>query len=676
MAVSIFGNQVKMPSPFDLQSMTSAFSSGNLELAFERAESISKQFPKHHLAWGVLGAVYRERGDNVNALTCLRAVADLKPNDGIAAFNVANTLRDLGRSKESAEMYRRALRLNPDLPNGHFHLGNMLHETGQLELAEKSFRRALKASPGNVQSMSNLAHVLQDRGLIEEALSLYDQAVALEPLNVALIYNRIDALQELGDLEGAERQARELISIAPQYAMAHAQLAGILMDSGLYPESVASYENALKIDPENEKILSHLIFALNYQPTLDLAYALDLARRFGDLCHEKRPLVHQHWTGNASTEVLRVGIVSPDLRNHPVGHFLEGVLGEINPERVCLVGLPTQNVEDDLTDRIRPFFKEWRAISGLSDQDAVSVVRELGLHIVLDLSGHTGGNRLSLFAHRMAPVQASWLGYFATTGIREMDYVIADDVSLPKEFESHFTEAIFRLPKTRLCFTKPKVGFPVNELPALSSGFITFGSTSNLLKINGTVIDLWSKILLSVPNGRLLLQAKQFSSEARRKQISAEFFARGVRLEQLLLEPPASRSEYFKTYNRIDICLDPFPYPGGTTTAEALWMGVPVLTLNGSTFLSKQGVGILSAVGLESWVAKDCDDYLNRAVDFSSDVDGLARIRNDLRQMAVASPLFDSHRFAKHLEDALWSMWMSKPAGVSVEREGGLLRAR
>lgn len=660
MVVSIFGDRVRTPSPFDIQSMTGAFSGGNLELAFERAEIISKQFPKHHLAWSVLGAVYRGRGDNVNALECLRTAADLKPNDAIATFNLANTLRDLGRSKEAAEMYRRALKLNPDLPNGHFHLGNMLHETGQLELAEKSFRRALKASPGNVQCMSNLAHVLQDRGSVEEALSLYDQAVALEPLNVALIYNRIDALQELGDLDGAQRQARQLISIAPQYAMAHAQLAGILMDLGLYGESVASYENALKIDPENETILSLLIFALNYQPALDLTYAFDLARRFGALCHEKRQLVQQHWAGDASPQILRVGIISPDLRNHPVGHFLEGVLGELNHERVCLVGVPTQNLEDDLTGRIRPFFKEWRAISGLSDQDAVSVVRELGLHIVLDLSGHTGGNRLSLFAHRMAPVQASWLGYFATTGIREMDYIIADDVCLPSNLESNFTEKICRLPQTRLCFTEPKVEVAVNELPALSNGFITFGCTNNLLKINAAVVDLWSEILQSIPGSRLLFQTKQFSSDVRRKQVLSDFVARGVKPEQLLLEPPAPRLEYFKTYGRIDICLDPFPYPGGTTTAEALWMGVPVLTLDGNTFLSKQGAGILSAVGLEQWIAKDRGDYLSRAIEFASDVDELVRVRAGLRQMALASPLFDAPRFARHFEDALWNMWLAQ----------------
>jgi FkbM family methyltransferase len=275
-----------------------------------------------------------------------------------------------------------------------------------------------------------------------------------------------------------------------------------------------------------------------------------------------------------------------------------------------------------------------------------------------------------MFALKPAPVQVSWLGYFATTGVAEIDYLIADPWTLPESEEINFTEKIWRLPETRLCFTVPDVVLEVAPLPAIGSGYITFACFNNLTKMNDAVVALWARVLAAVPNSRLFLKAKQLNIEAVRQSTFERFAAHGIAAERLILEGPAPRAEYLAAYQRVDIALDPFPYTGGTTTAEALWMGVPVLTLAGKSFLSRQGVGLLMNTGLSEWVAEDHDDYIARAVSHASDLQVLSLLRGGLRQQVLASPIFDAQRFAEHFEAALrgmWQAWCADNASSSVQ---------
>jgi len=662
MAIHLFARAAAAPTPLEIQTLLHLYQEGDLQEAFLRAEALTAKFPKHALGWGILGAIHRARRDDAKALPCLKKVADLSPADPTAHFNLANALRDLGRSDEAASHYHRALKLRPELPHGFFHLGNMQHETGKLDLAERSFRKALDLAPDHIETLSNLAYVLQDGKRLEEALALYDRALAIEPHNAALHYNRGDVLLELELLDDAENAARQAMHLAPDMAQAHAQLAHVLKARGDLDGAVDAYQAALAIEPDNTDIHSNLLFTLSYLPSQSHSDHLEHALAFGQAAQRKTrasPLASK-WAGDPSPKVLRVGLVSADLRNHPVGHFLEGILVNLDATHIELVALNTQSFEDDLTRRIRPAFKEWHSVAGMSDVEAAAKIRRLGLHLVLDLSGHTAGNRLPLFAYRLAPVQATWLGYFATTGLREMDYLIADAVSLPAECESHFTENIWRLPETRLCFTPPREAIDVNSLPALANGFVTFGSTSNLLKLNDTVIALWSSILANAPHSRLLLQAKQLGSADMRHALASRFAKHGIPADRLILEAPADRGRYLQTYHRVDFCLDPFPFPGGTTTAESLWMGVPVLTLSGNHFLARQGAGLMTNAGLADWVATDQNDYVARAIRFSQDAPSLANLRRDLRTQVLASPIFDASRFARHLEAAFWGMWEHK----------------
>ncbi|HXA47994.1 MAG TPA: hypothetical protein VNW52_10220 [Burkholderiaceae bacterium] len=279
------------------------------------------------------------------------------------------------------------------------------------------------------------------------------------------------------------------------------------------------------------------------------------------------------------------------------------------------------------------------------------------MDVLIDLSGHTAHNRLPVFAWKPAPVQVTWLGYFATTGVESIDYLIADPWTLPTSKESQFTEEIWRLPETRLCFTAPEADVKVSSLPATSSGVITFGCFNNLSKMNDAVVAVWAAILRAVPDSRLFLKSGQLSDISNHPQLIERFSIHGIDAERLILRGQSSRLDYLVAYHDVDLALDPFPYTGGTTTAEALWMGIPVLTLAGDNFLARQGVGLVMNAGLPDWIATDTDDYVNKAVQHAGNLRRLATLRSGLRKQVMDSPLFDAPRFATHFEAALREMW-------------------
>ena len=363
-----------------------------------------------------------------------------------------------------------------------------------------------------------------------------------------------------------------------------------------------------------------------------------------------------------TTRCLRIGFVSGDLRQHPVGNFLEAVLASLSSGmsgRLRLYAYSNSSQEDEVSERIKAHCHGWHSAVGQSDESLAQRIREDGIDILIDLSGHTAHNRLPLFAWKPAPVQATWLGYLATTGVSAIDYVIADAWTLPESEEVNFTEKVWRLPESYLCFTPPADSVDVGPLPAIHNGYITFGSFNNLTKMNDSVVALWSRILATIPDSRLYLKSPQLKEDSVQQSVVERFAGHGIDAGRLILEGPVPRTDYLKPFQRVDIALDPFPYPGITTSVENLWMGVPVLTLAGKSFLSRQGIGLLMNAGLPEWIAGDADDYVARAVSHASDVQALSSLRGELRQRVLASPIFDASRFSQHFEAALRGMWQA-----------------
>ncbi len=607
-----------------------------------------------------LGNELKNLGRLDAAVASYRAALEINPDFAIAHYNLAVVLSELGQFDDAMTHYRRALDIQPEFAEAHGNLGKVLNDLGRLEEAVTSYRRALEIKPSIAETHYNLGNALNDLGRHADATASYGRALELRPEFAEAHSNLGNALQDLGRLDDAVLSYWRALDINPDYQEAHFNLGSAMQNLGQFDAAESSYRRALEINPDFGTAQSNLLFMHNYVADRDPPTLLAEARRFGELAARlARPFTA--WRNAPEPDrCLRVGFVSGDLREHPVGYFAEGVLASLSREasgRLELFAYPTHLCADAVAERIKACCCGWRSLVGISDESAAERIREDGIDILIDLSGHTAHNRLPLFAWKPAPVQASWLGYFATTGVAAIDYLIADHWTLPESEEANFTEKIWRLPETRLCFTPPNEPLDVTPLCALSNGYVTFASFNHVSKINDDVVALWARVLDAVPRSRLLLKAKQITEASVRHQVITRFAAHGIDAERLILEGPVSRSQYLAAYQRVDIGLDPFPYPGGTTTVEALWMGVPVLTLAGERFLSRQGVGLLMNAGLPEWVAVSPEDYVARAVSHSKDLNALAELRNGLRKQALGSPIFDTRRFAHHFEIALRGMW-------------------
>ena len=632
--------------------------------SYRRALEIKPDYAEAHCS---LGVALRDLGQFEDAVASYRRALEIKPDLVEAHYNLGMDLKSLGRLEDALANYRRTLELKPDYAEAHSNLGIALQALGKLDSAVESYRRALELKPDFAEAHSNLGIALQALGKPEAAVASYRRALEVKS-DLFVAHNNLgNTLQDLGQFEDALASYRRALELKPDYAEAHSNLGVALKEQGKLSEAEACFRRALELKPDFAETHSNLLFILNYNDDLSPSYYLEQARQYGRLVAGNVVTRFSAWQCAARPERLRVGLVSGDLRVHSVGHFLEGLLSNIDSARIELIAYPTHHKEDELTARIRPYFSAWKPLVGKRDADAARLIHTDGVHILLDISGHTAHNRLPMLAWKPAPVQVTWLGFPNTTGMSEMDYVLGDLQAIPTEHENHFSETVWRLPDSYLCFSAPAYPVKVAPLPALSTGHVTFGSFNNLTKMNDTVVELWARILLAVPNSRLYLKTGQLKDADVRAQTLRRFAAWGVAPERLTLGGTlGSTADHLSEYSKIDVALDTFPYPGVTTSVEALWMGVPVLSLHGDRFLSLSAKSIAHHAGLLDWVAVDKEDYVSKAVAFVSNLERLAALRNGLRKQVLASPLFDAPRFARNFEEALWGMWQTYQAQQEV----------
>ncbi len=641
----------------------------NLGISFHklsRLEDAEKSFkqairlkPDLIEAYNNLGVTLQELGKLDEAEKSYKQAILLQPNNAKAYKNLGFTLRKLGRLVEAEKSYQQAIKFKPDLFAAQDELGLIYQELGKLVEAEKSFKQAIRLNPNYAKAHNNLGITLQELGKLEEAEESIKKAIELKP-DSSEPYNNLGVIyQELGKLDDAEKNYKHSINLNPNSAETYSNLGVSLQELGKFEEAKNSYQQAIKLKPNYIKALSNLLFlysGFNYDPSI----YLQEANKYNEILEKSVKFKFSSWLCKEEPEKLRVGFISGDLRNHPVGYFLENFLNKITKSNLELYAYPTQFKSDDLTLRIKPFFSAWKSLIGVSNEAAAKLIHSDAIHILIDLSGHTSNNRLPIFSWKAAPIQISWLGYFASTGVSEIDYILGDPFVTPYEDKSHFIEKIWQLPETYLCFTEPNVKVDVGPLPALSNNYITFGCFSKIARITDNVISTWSKILLATPSSKLFLKDSSFSKESIKEIVYKRFSLVGIDKERLILEDKSPREQYLKTYNRVDIALSPFPYGSVTTSVEGLWMGVPIIVMQGSYFNSRLGESITNNTNLSEWIASNEDDYISKATKFNNKLEDLAQLRSSLRNQVVSSPLFNSERFCNNFEVALRNIWNMK----------------
>jgi predicted O-linked N-acetylglucosamine transferase (SPINDLY family) len=591
------------------------------------------------------------------ARECFERAIDLAPAHPFAYSNLGKLFEKLRSYDEAERCLRKAIELHPALAPLHVNLGGILNALNRHEAAEAACRRAIQLDAKSAQAWSNLGVSLMGSRGFEAAEAACRRAIELDPRSPEAWSNLGSSLLEQFRLDEAAAACRRAIELDPGSALPHDVMARILVQRSDFAAAVREFDEALRKDPYDLTVLSNRIFSLSYVPGVSPAEMLAAARQFDDSAHRGVEPFRSWGCTPDRDRTLRIGLVSGDLRRHPVGYLLKGPLAHLGKSDFHLFAYSSQPDGDDLTAELRQHFSTWAEVAGTSDRELAQRIHDDRIDILIDLAGHTRHSRLPAFAWKPAPVQVTWLGYFATTGLAEIDWKIGDPWVSPAEEQHHFTERIWRLPDSCFCFAPPHDAPEVADLPSETNGYLTFGCFNNLAKVNDDVVAAWSRILAGSPEARLLLKTKQLASAELRAALLARFERCGIAPERLLLEGPVSYAEYLASYARVDIALDPFPYPGGATTAEGLWMGVPALTLRGDRFIAHQGESLLHAAGLADWIARDRDEYVRMAVDFAADRARLARLRAGLREQVAASPLFHAPRHARHLEAAWRRMW-------------------
>jgi predicted O-linked N-acetylglucosamine transferase (SPINDLY family) len=635
---------------------------GNFALAEQLYRQILEAEPANAEARHLLGVLAYQGGKHEIALDCIRQALALNPDSAMFHANLGLVYAALGQRDDAIACYQRAIQLQPDYPNAHNLLGAALKEQGRLDEAVASYRRALELRPDLVEAHVNLAVALQDQGRLTEAVAGYHEALRRWSDCAEAHVNLAAALDRLGRMDEALASGREAIRLRPALPEAHLNLGNALRDTGLVDEAVAAYRRACELRPASSVFHSNLVYALHFQADADPEVLAEEHRRW-DERHARplqRPVRHDNSPG--PDRRLRIGYVSPDFRRHPVGRFLLPLLEAHDRREVEVVCYAAVAAPDELTPRFRDLADCWRDVAGLSDEKLAERVRADGIDILVDLVAHMVNSRLLAFARKPAPVQVTYLAYCSTTGLRAMDYRLTDPfLDPPGRPLPWYSEESVWLPETYWCYRPVRELAPPGPPPALAAGHVTFGCLNNFCKVTPPTLAAWRELLGAVPGSRLVLHAHP---GAHRDRVRAFFAEGGVEPARVEFVGRAAHADYFRYYERIDIGLDPFPYAGGTTTCDALWMGVPVVSLVGRTAVARAGLSILSNAGLPELAAHTREEYLGIAAGLAADLPRLAALRAGLRARLESSPLTDAPRFARGVEGAFRAMWRRWCAGT------------
>jgi len=599
---------------------------GQFDQAGVLLEKLSKSIKRDPQIFALLGFVNAKTGKPAASADCYRKALALSPNDAQLLYNLGTVLLESGDLPAAAEVLRKVLLQQPRHRDAANSLAHVFIARNQLDDAEVTLRKALQHHPRDAELHSNLGAVLKNSGFVDRAAECFEKALSINPQ-------------------------------LPTYT----NYAATLSDQGKFTESIAAYREGLHRRQHDPSGYSNMLLTLNYMSDTEPEVMLKEHRGWIKTLGNRIPQITRHDIMRDANKRLRIGYVSADFRTHSVASYVEPLLAahpRENTQLYCYASVPRP---DETTQRLKSLADHWRDTHTFSPQQLAKQIISDHIDILVDLAGHTAHNQLPAFALKPAPVQVTYLGYPNTTGLDTMDYRLTDSVADPQGAEDFYSEELVRLPGCFLCYQPPAGAPDVAPPPATATGLITFGSFNNLSKMNPDVIALWSEILKAVPGSRMLLKNPALTDPARQVHYLTLFEKYGIQRDRIELKGHTpTREAHLAVYADIDVALDTFPYNGTTTTCEALYMGVPVVTLSGDVLRSRVGESLLKAVHKAEWVAANPETYVAIAAAMSTDAQKLADIRRQLREQLLASTLCDAETFTRNLEEAYRFMWRQR----------------
>jgi predicted O-linked N-acetylglucosamine transferase (SPINDLY family) len=607
-------------------------------------------------------------GEAAQVEAICRQILETDPRQAKAMHILGLLYLQTNHPDASAQMLSQAAALMPQDYSVHHDLGNALLVLRQLDAAMAAYRRVIAMSPNSAPAHCNLGIALSESGRNPEALACFERAIALAPNQPDNHNNFGNALRNAGRLDEAIAAFQKALALRPDWPDVLNNLGNTLKDCGQIPQAIAATRKAVQLKPNFVSANSNLVMFLHFDQTCDAKAIFEEHRRWNQA--HAAPLGGQiaaHANDRNPGRRLRGGYISSDFRDHAVNSFFEPLLSSHDPAQVesfCYANIPRA---DHVTERLQKQASQWRGIAGQTDEQVAQQVRADQIDILVDLAGHTAGNRLLVMARRPAPIQVTWLGYPDTSGLDAIDCRFTDALADPPGMTEQFhSEELIRLPQTFLCYQQREDAPQVSAAPVTKNGYITFGSFNIVAKINLAVVALWSKVLQRSPGSKMLIKSGGLDSQTARRWLIELFAASGIGEDRLELRGKvSSQAGHLQLYERMDIALDTFPYHGTTTTCEALWMGVPVITLAGRSHMSRVGVSLLTNIGLPELIAETPEDFAAIAAKLGDDRLRLSALRAGMRERMLASPLMDADRFARNVESAyreMWRRWCSKSA--------------
>lgn len=631
-----------------------------------------------------IGAIYSESGDAMKAAEMYERALHVNPNLKTASGNLASVCNALGTQVKSQgnldlciKMYKKALVQHPDCAEVWYNMGVAYAEHHMIDDAIICYEIAVRMNPKCAEAYNNLGVICKEQNRLDKAIEYYKAALVAKPMYAQTLNNLGVIYTMLGRFDEAYEMSTQAVKVNPGCASAFNNLGVLCRDSGRVKEAIRNYEKCIDLDPLSKNAEQNRLIALNYLDDMSMHDVYKAHVRWGlrflrcarahvpDQCKSRDLTRGVGW--ESASFPLRVGYLSPDFYMHSVSYFIETPLMHHNKDRFYIVCYSNVAHPDLKTERLKKYPHEWREIGGLNAVQAAELIRADKIDILVELAGHTAGNRLDVAALKPAPIQVSWIGYPNTIGLPTIDYRFVDSITDPLNTKQECLERRVRLPGPFLCYT-PHVPTPEVELepPCVRRGFITFGSFNNLAKLTDLTLKLWCKIILAVPGARFVMKCKPFASDTIRNQVHKRFAAFGVEAARVDLMPlTPGHYQHLQEYNNIDISLDTFPYAGTTTTCESLIMGVPCVTLAGDCHAHNVGASLLSRIpNMAEFVAHTPHHYISIATTLAGDKSKISNIRANLRSWMLRSPVCDGIAFTRGLEN----VYARLRASLSMQR--------